>query len=292
MSRPPRSPRSPASAPGWCPTPPPTIGPRALRARPRAIHTSRTPRLRVHPAVGQPDDEFLEVGRGRFAETPPVVVGTAPTFPVNRSLPPHRRRPPARRRPRGPRGHPIGRARRRPTNRADHRRSRVRRRLASNQLWGSHRGLGPRHPSSLGHADRPSGLDDGGIGPRSGRTNARNQETRCPTRCGSRTCASRSAPQRSGPSTSTRSGCRSTSTRTDRRRRRPATGLSDLGHTGLLERLAAEVAAVECDTGLSGLGRFIVRDRLVGLLKARLRFEEYITRTGRPWRSSSHRRSS
>ncbi len=59
---------------------------------------------------------------------------------------------------------------------------------------------------------------------------------------------------------------------------RRATGLSDLGDTGLLERLGAQVAAVECDTGLSGLGRFIVRERLVGLLKARLRFEEYVSR--------------
>lgn len=59
---------------------------------------------------------------------------------------------------------------------------------------------------------------------------------------------------------------------------RRATGLTDLGDSGLLERLGAQVAAVECDTGLSGLGRFIVRERLVGLLKARLRFEEYVSR--------------
>jgi hypothetical protein len=59
---------------------------------------------------------------------------------------------------------------------------------------------------------------------------------------------------------------------------RRATGLRDLGDTGLLDRLSAQVAAVECDTGLSGLGRFIVRERLVGLLKARLRFEDYVSR--------------
>jgi Sulfotransferase family len=61
---------------------------------------------------------------------------------------------------------------------------------------------------------------------------------------------------------------------------RRVTGLSELGEddTALLERLAAQVAAVECDTGLSGLGRFIVRERLVGLLNARLRFEDYVSR--------------
>jgi hypothetical protein len=59
---------------------------------------------------------------------------------------------------------------------------------------------------------------------------------------------------------------------------RRATGLEDLGETGVLDRLAAQVAAVECDRGLSGLGRLIVRERLVGLLKARLRYEEYVSR--------------
>ncbi len=59
---------------------------------------------------------------------------------------------------------------------------------------------------------------------------------------------------------------------------RRATGLADFGDTGVLERLDAQVAAVECDTDLSGLGRFIVRERLVGLLKARLLFEDYLAR--------------
>ena len=59
---------------------------------------------------------------------------------------------------------------------------------------------------------------------------------------------------------------------------RAKTGLSEFGDTGLIERLAAQVDAVEADTGLSGLGRYIVRDRLVGLLKARLRFEDFVVR--------------
>ncbi len=59
---------------------------------------------------------------------------------------------------------------------------------------------------------------------------------------------------------------------------RDATGLTDFGDPTLVERLAAQVAAVEADTGLSGLGRTIVRDRLVGLLEARLRFEDFCSR--------------
>ena len=39
------------------------------------------------------------------------------------------------------------------------------------------------------------------------------------------------------------------------------TGLDDLGDPTLLDRLGAQVAAVEADTGLSGLGRFLVRRR-------------------------------
>jgi len=56
------------------------------------------------------------------------------------------------------------------------------------------------------------------------------------------------------------------------------TGLSDFGDTTLLERLAAQCRAVDGDRGLSGLGRSIVRDRLLGLLAARLRFEDYVRR--------------
>lgn len=56
------------------------------------------------------------------------------------------------------------------------------------------------------------------------------------------------------------------------------TGLSDLGDPTLLDRLAAQVAAVDADEGLSGIGRFLVRRRLVGLLEARLRFEDFVRR--------------
>jgi Sulfotransferase family len=59
---------------------------------------------------------------------------------------------------------------------------------------------------------------------------------------------------------------------------RSDTGLSELGDDSILGRLAAQVDAVESDTGLSGLGRYIVRQRLVGLLKARLRFEDFVAR--------------
>lgn len=59
---------------------------------------------------------------------------------------------------------------------------------------------------------------------------------------------------------------------------RAATGLSDIGDDSLLDRLAAQAAAVDADTGLSGLGRYLVRSRLVGLLAARLRFEDYVAR--------------
>lgn len=45
------------------------------------------------------------------------------------------------------------------------------------------------------------------------------------------------------------------------------TGLKDFGDPTLLDRLAAQVVAVEADTGLSGLGRFLIRRRLVRLLE-------------------------
>jgi hypothetical protein len=59
---------------------------------------------------------------------------------------------------------------------------------------------------------------------------------------------------------------------------RAATGLDDVGDTGLERRLRAQVDAVEADAGLSGLGRHIVRDRLLGLVTARLRFEDFVRR--------------
>ncbi len=59
---------------------------------------------------------------------------------------------------------------------------------------------------------------------------------------------------------------------------RSQTGLDDFGDPTLVDRLAAQAAAVEADVGLSGLGRHIVRERLVGLLRARLRFEDFVAR--------------
>lgn len=59
---------------------------------------------------------------------------------------------------------------------------------------------------------------------------------------------------------------------------RRKTGLDDLGDATLLDRLALQVAAVDADTGLSGIGRLLVRQRLIGLLVARLRFEEFVRR--------------
>lgn len=56
------------------------------------------------------------------------------------------------------------------------------------------------------------------------------------------------------------------------------TGLSDFGDPSLLDRLAAQVDAVDADEGMSGIGRFLVRRRLVGLLAARLRFEDFVRR--------------
>lgn len=56
------------------------------------------------------------------------------------------------------------------------------------------------------------------------------------------------------------------------------TGLAVLGDETLRDRLAAQCDAVHADRGLSGIGRTIVRDRLVGLLAARLRFEDYVRR--------------
>ena len=61
-------------------------------------------------------------------------------------------------------------------------------------------------------------------------------------------------------------------------RARTETGLEDLGDTDVIVRLRAQVDAVEQDTGLSGLGRYIVRDRLVGLVTARLRLEDFVRR--------------
>jgi hypothetical protein len=59
---------------------------------------------------------------------------------------------------------------------------------------------------------------------------------------------------------------------------RSSAGMHEFGDETLLDRLTAQVAALEADTGLSGLGRYIARERLIGLLKARLRFEDFVRR--------------
>lgn len=56
------------------------------------------------------------------------------------------------------------------------------------------------------------------------------------------------------------------------------TGLDDLGGNGVVERLAVQVAALNADAGLSGIGRHIAKSRLVGLMAARLRFEDFVRR--------------
>jgi hypothetical protein len=61
-------------------------------------------------------------------------------------------------------------------------------------------------------------------------------------------------------------------------RARVATGLTDFGDDSLPARLRAQLDAVDADEGLSGLGRYIVRERLLGLLAARLRFEDFVAR--------------
>ena len=59
---------------------------------------------------------------------------------------------------------------------------------------------------------------------------------------------------------------------------RERTGLARFGDGTLRDRLAAQCRAVDADRGLSGIGRTIVRGRLLGLLAARLRFEDYVRR--------------
>jgi hypothetical protein len=57
-----------------------------------------------------------------------------------------------------------------------------------------------------------------------------------------------------------------------------ATGLSNLLDPSVLERMAAQASATDADAELSGLGRMVVRNRLVTLLSSRLRFDDFITR--------------
>ena len=62
------------------------------------------------------------------------------------------------------------------------------------------------------------------------------------------------------------------------REARERTGLAAFGDDGLRDRLVAQCDAVDADRGLSGIGRMVVRERLLGLLAARLRFEDYVRR--------------
>jgi hypothetical protein len=61
-------------------------------------------------------------------------------------------------------------------------------------------------------------------------------------------------------------------------RARRASGLDLPLDDGLLGRLAVQVQATDDDEGLSGIGRRIVRERLVGLVAARLRFDDFVRR--------------
>jgi Sulfotransferase family len=56
------------------------------------------------------------------------------------------------------------------------------------------------------------------------------------------------------------------------------TGLAHFGDPTLQDRLAAQCRATDADRGLSGGGRMGVRQRLLALLCARLRFEDYLAR--------------
>jgi hypothetical protein len=62
------------------------------------------------------------------------------------------------------------------------------------------------------------------------------------------------------------------------RQARADTEMEDVGDETLINRLRAQVEAIEADSGLSGLGRLILRNRLLGLLRARLRFEDFVRR--------------
>ncbi|MCB0993788.1 MAG: sulfotransferase [Acidimicrobiales bacterium] len=59
---------------------------------------------------------------------------------------------------------------------------------------------------------------------------------------------------------------------------RAATGLDHLDDPTVLDRLAVQAAAVDADEGLAGLGRMIVRQRLLTLLSQRLRFDDFVRR--------------
>lgn len=61
-------------------------------------------------------------------------------------------------------------------------------------------------------------------------------------------------------------------------RARLTTGLSDLGDDSVLRRLAAHVDAIEADTGLTNLGRLVLRMRIQRLLENRLRLHDLLAR--------------
>jgi hypothetical protein len=59
---------------------------------------------------------------------------------------------------------------------------------------------------------------------------------------------------------------------------RGTTGLTNLGDDSVLDRLAAHVSAIEADTGLTNLGRLVLRMRVQRLLENRLRLHELLSR--------------
>jgi hypothetical protein len=59
---------------------------------------------------------------------------------------------------------------------------------------------------------------------------------------------------------------------------RRTTGLTDLGDPSILDRLAAHVAAIEADTGLTNLGRLVLKTRIGRLLENRLRRRDLLRR--------------
>ncbi len=56
------------------------------------------------------------------------------------------------------------------------------------------------------------------------------------------------------------------------------TGLDRIDDVTVYDRLGAQLDAVEADDGLMGMGRLLVRRRLVGCLAARLRFDDFVRR--------------
>lgn len=59
---------------------------------------------------------------------------------------------------------------------------------------------------------------------------------------------------------------------------RSSTGFDRVGDNSVYARLRAQIDAVEADAGLAGVGRMVVQQRLIRLLAARLRFEDFVRR--------------